>query len=567
MSIFFRYFLRKTILKIYPSKGIVFYIQKPCSIAFFSVLVVLFNNCANPVPPTGGIRDTTPPQLIVEESTPNLQTNFTKQAIELTFDEWVVIKDKIKNILVSPPLEKGNLNVELKRRKVIIEFPEDEILKTDATYVINFGEAIQDLTEGNKVEDLRFVFSTGDKIDSLQLTGNIVNAFDASPIEGTTVMLYRNLADSVVTTLRPFYFSKTDKQGNFTIGNIKAGTYKIAATQDDVNADYQFTVGEQIGFLNENIEVTDSTSKNVTIRLFQEVPALKRITTLDRSYGKVGLQFNQPPYNVDLAFSINNLNYFTAVEKDTLNIWYDLNDSLKWNIYISKEQLAIDTTTVKAYAKSAFTNTSTLQTTTRLGEMPKSLNPTKPILLGFNHPILSIDTSLVNLYEDSIRTEVFANYSLDTTLAQRELNIDYKWKEGALYEVEILPDALTDLYGLKNDTIRQAYQTLTSADFGIIDFTINNLDSTQQYVLRLFFKKTNLIETYIINDANEWKKSVSSLPAGEYNIELIIDENRNGQWDVGNYQEKRQPEIIKFKTLEALRANWNLDVTFTPAEL
>lgn len=530
-------------------------------------MITLLNNCANPVPPTGGDRDTTAPQLIIEESTPNLQTNFTKQTIELAFDEWIVLKDVTKNILVSPPLETGRLDVSIKRRSLEIEFPEEEVLKSDATYVINFGEAVQDLTEGNKTKDLRFVFSTGDKIDSLQITGKVVDAFNGEPVAETVVMIYRNLADSVVMTQRPFYFSKTDETGNFTIGNIKAGTYKIAATQDDLNADYQFSAGEQIGFLNENIIVTDTTSTNVTIRLFKEIPDLQLVKTLDRTYGKIGLQFNQPPKDVELDFSLNNLNHFTAIENDTLLLWYDLADSIKWEVFVSNDENPLDTASVKAYNKSEFLAKTKFQLNTSTSDTPKSLNPAKPVLLTFQHPLVQIDTSLIALYEDSIRNKVTGNYTLDTTMAQRELRIDYQWKEEMLYEVEFLPNALTDIYGLKNDTIQQKYQVLTAADFGIIDFTINDLDSTQQYVMRLFFKKTNLIETYIINDVSQWKKSISALPAGAYSIEFIFDENRNGQWDVGSYEEKRQPEIIKFKTFEELRANWNLDATFTPAEL
>ncbi|MEL6922896.1 MAG: Ig-like domain-containing protein, partial [Bacteroidota bacterium] len=186
---------------------------------------ILLSDCATPGNPDGGPRDEQPPQLDSLSSTPNYQTNFTKQRLEFTFDEWVKLNNPVKEVLVSPPFIKS-LNLTIRKKTVRVEFPEDEELKENTTYTINFGDAIQDLTESNPVPDFRFVFSTGDEIDSLSINGSIKDAITGEPVPDVRVFLYYNQADSVVRTIKPYYFAKADKNGSFKIENLPAATFK-----------------------------------------------------------------------------------------------------------------------------------------------------------------------------------------------------------------------------------------------------------------------------------------------------------------------------------------------------
>ena len=121
-------------------------------LVLISLCLGLLWQCANPVALTGGSRDETPPKIVKDGILPgNLQTNFVKQDITFTFDEWVKLNDAINQVVVSPPLEKTP-KVELRNKELVFSFHEDEVLKEDATYTINFGEAIKDLTEGNPAE-------------------------------------------------------------------------------------------------------------------------------------------------------------------------------------------------------------------------------------------------------------------------------------------------------------------------------------------------------------------------------------------------------------------------------
>ena len=207
--------------------------------------------CANVgTGPGGGPKDEKPPVLQTDQSTPNLQTNFKKQDINLVFDEYVEVKNIFDEVIISPPLQK-RWKLSQKLKTVTFEFDKDEVLREDATYTINFGAAVQDYTAGNKVPDLRFVFSTGDFIDSMEVSGRITNALTGAAEKDVLLMLYDNLSDTVVRKERPFYFARNDGKGNYTIKNVKTDTFKVFAIKDE-GQQYLFDQEtEAIGFPSE----------------------------------------------------------------------------------------------------------------------------------------------------------------------------------------------------------------------------------------------------------------------------------------------------------------------------
>ncbi|MEZ4985296.1 MAG: Ig-like domain-containing protein [Saprospiraceae bacterium] len=177
---------------------------------FWGVLLAgVLVGCANPMAPVGGPKDEQPPRIDSLRSTPDMQTNFRPQTIELTFDEWLKLDQPNQKVVISPPIQ--GYVVRLKGKTVIVDLGDKDTLRANVTYVVQFGDAVKDLTEGNAVKDLRYVFSTGPYIDSLTLGGKVVDAYTGEPQSGVLVMLYDNLADSVFRKERPFYFSKTGR--------------------------------------------------------------------------------------------------------------------------------------------------------------------------------------------------------------------------------------------------------------------------------------------------------------------------------------------------------------------
>ena len=268
-------------------------------IASLLLVVVSIHSCAVQAAPLGGPKDETPPYPDSLKSTPNEQIRFFKQNIELHFNEWVTLKNQ-NQIIVSPPLE-TNLEAKVKGKKVIVEFDEEEVLKENTTYTINFGESIVDYTEGNPLTNYTFVFSTGEFIDSLSVSGTVVNSFTGEAQENVMVSLYDQLQDSVIYEERPLYFAKTDKSGRFRINNIRQDSFRLFVL-DDKNLNYlKDQESEGMGFYPDTIILSDTIKSVFEIPFFVPDPSLRK-TALEHEYGQLGIVFNRDPFDLSFRF-------------------------------------------------------------------------------------------------------------------------------------------------------------------------------------------------------------------------------------------------------------------------
>jgi len=522
------------------------------------LLPFLFFHCANPIPPEGGERDETPPQLDTTESTANYQTNFSKQPIELAFDEWVELKDPYNEIVISPPLERSEYEVSIKRRSVIFEFTESAELRDSATYTINFGEAIQDLTEGNAADYLRFVFATGDQLDSLQMNGLIVDARSGEPVEEALFMLYDELADSVVYDGKPFYFGKTGENGQFQINNIKEGIFKGFALLDEGRSYIYDGGNEKIGFPDSLITLSESgPAPQVRIRLFQERSEPRMVDNILDEFGTVKILFNQPVEGMEVTTPDGpaiDRNY----DRDTLEVWYAEAQSEPWSLIVNLDTIYRDTFRVPAVESEAFLQTARLESS---GSSGSSIAPNKDYQLTFNHPLAVIDTSLMTLLEDTSRTSVPPLPVLDTIFPNK-LYLQYNLKAGISYELQILPGGLYDIFGIPNqDTVSQNFRVQERKEFGNLDLSITGLDSTENYVIQVTEGEDKVILERLSSGQSSFQERFSLLPPGKYTVRLITDWNGNGRWDTGDYELRRQPEPIYLEAMEQLRANWDLEAT------
>lgn len=526
------------------------------------VISGILSQCANIISPTGGERDESPPKLIRAESTPNFQTNFKPSSFTLTFDEWVVLEDVFNQVIVSPPLA-FRPEVSLKRKSVIFNFDEEEELRTDATYTVNFGTAVKDLTEKNPANNLRFVFATGDILDSLMVKGLIIDARTLEPVEGTLFMLYDNTADSVFTTERPFYFALSDEEGYCTIENVKADTFKVTALMDQ-NVNYIYDQpNESIGFLNTTIITSNDTSQVIKIFQFSETPIPFLEDEITDQYGVVKLKFNFIPDSLEILNDAD-LNFIKEVENDTIKLWYrELPEDL-WNLNIVLDTLINDTLSIpipNPETRSSFKALNVVK--------QKKINPSSPVNFIFNHPIQAFDTALISVLADTNFVPIFPQWNIDSTL-QRRLTLNYSWKPGIDYQFEALPGSFTDIFGQTNqDTILTTLSAQLEKEFGTIKLTINNLDSNQNYLIYLLDKGQEKIKTLEVENKVQFETELKMINPGDYRIEIIEDINKNGKWDTGNYELKQQPEPLMIKELEKLRANWDLkvEIPYTPRSL
>jgi len=523
---------------------------------FLLMILSVCYQCAQPGVLTGGAKDTRPPVLNAMESTPNLQTNFNKQTIELAFDEFLQLKKANTEVVVSPPLT-YNIKTRLKGKSVLLEFDEKETLRPNATYTINFGEAIQDFTEGNKVENLTFVFSTGDYLDSLSVTGKVTDAITGKAVEKAIVMLYDVMEDSVVNKALPFYFGRTDQDGVFKINNVKSDTFKVVALLENFT-NYKFdNSGESIGFLEDPIIVSDTTSNKIEISLFQE-EGTNRLVKVDSSqYGKLKLIFNNDPNAVILDYDVADVEVYREVISDTLLVWHNTSATDTWPLTVVVDSLR-DTILVRGLERDSFLKKNKLLIEKKASPTVVNINPLKPLQIAFANPLQNVDTSKIILYADSLMTVLPVETEVDS-VDRKNLIVRYPWADTSYY-FQLLPGAVTALSGLVYaDTFMQQYQPSPRDMFGDLTLNIRGIQPETTYFLELLFKSNNLVESFSVANDTLVVKKLTALPVGNYQLRITKDRNKNGRRDSGNYYQKEQPEQQRVTTLEELRAGWEVD--------
>ena len=215
--------------------------------------------CANIGSPEGGPRDYTPPMMLRSTPIPGA-VNFKGKKVELHFDEIVNLKDQTTRVIVSPAPKEQPI-IRAQGKKITVEFQED--LEPNTTYVIDFTDAIEDNNEGNVLDGFSFAFSTGDHLDSLQVSGMVLRASDLETMKNVLVGLHSNLSDSAFSKLPFDRVSRTNSRGEFTLRNVPPGEYHIFALRD-VDNDYKMVRTEDIAFLDELIvpSASDFTSQD-----------------------------------------------------------------------------------------------------------------------------------------------------------------------------------------------------------------------------------------------------------------------------------------------------------------
>jgi len=531
---------------------------------FLTLVCVAIWGCAKPGSLSGGPKDKTPPSLDTIKSTPNFQTNFIPQKILLYFNEWISLKKK-DQILISPPLD-NRTDISFRGKHVSLEFNEKDTLKPNTTYSINFGKSIVDFTEGNPVPNFVFIFSTGDKIDSLEIKGKVINSFDEKPMKNITVLLYDSEEDSVVVKSKPYYFANSNKAGEFKISHIKEGKYKLFALKDG-NANYLYDLEtEEIGYLDSMIHIkSDSLKKSFVIKMFKPTPIIRVTEKSIVGYGKIKITYNRKPDSLRIINSSVDI-YNHEILNDSLIIWFDnnlKNDSIN---LILKNEIYLDTLILKT-RKKFITPISLIHLKSK--ESVK-LHPDKSLNLEFNQEFVIDDSTKVLLIEqvikeikdtsktvkyDTTETNIDFTYKIDS-VKKRNLKIYSNWQETKVYKFKILPDFLKSRYDVSNDTIDYKITIDKKENYSNLICHLDSLVPNKTYVVLLKLGK-NTAFTNTICGISKKNLYFSALKPGKYTLEIIEDNNGNGKWDGGDYFKKLKAEKRYIFTLSDLKANWN----------
>ena len=519
------------------------------------LFLLSFVECAKKGAPSGGKRDSIPP-VIVRSVPENYTTNFSGNEINIYFDEYIKLKDLQKNLIISPPLKyPPNITPLSTSKRIQIQI--EDTLQDNTTYSINFGQSIVDNNEENPFEYYKYVFSTGDYIDSLKVNGRVQDALLPTPEIPTTVMLYEiNEAfnDTLVYSEKPKYITTTkDSTGVFEITNVKEGKYLLMALKEN-NSDYTFQPkNDKIGFTQKPI--TLPTDSIYTLRLFKEIPdyLIDRPKHLTKNHIIFGYEGITDSLQLELLSQVSsNFEYRTYrdIEKDTVHYWFKPeveNDSL---LFLATNRNARDTVNVRM--KDLYRDSLTVSSLNAGTVLPKDT-----LKLLANVPI------------DSINTKRIAILDKDSTSISSEAFIDKKYNiaqlffpktENQAYQVRLLPGAITDFFGETNDTLNYSLRTRTVSDYGTLNVTLENLNQFPVIIQLVDSKFKVISEDYITQLQPVLFENISP---GKYYIRLIFDENENGVWDTGNFLTREQPEeVVYYPTQLEVRANWSLNETF-----
>jgi hypothetical protein len=334
----------------------------------------------------------------------------------------------------------------------------------------------------------------------------------------------------------------------------------------DKDVNYLFNQDiEKIGFPDSNVIVSPQfnspsdtasrdTSKVLTIALFEPVKKVQVVSKEIDKYGVAKVLYNQNPNNV--SFKIEGIEgYKTEYSKDTVLVFY--NSETPFNI-ITKIDTLSDTAKVRPRGRADFIKRNKLSSVDAVRNMEK--HPTKSFYLKFNHPIARFDSSKISLTVlDSTKKAIPLSFVLDSNSATR-YKLEADWQEGVKYNLTISPNALTDIYGFKNDTIQSNVAVLTKKEYGDIILTLSGLDSKKNYICQLLAAAGNVEQEFFVSEKTKYNRRLETLKPELYTFKIIEDVNKNSVWDTGNYDSKRQPERIFLRQCPELRANWEQEV-------
>ena len=523
---------------------------------FFLILLISFTDCARRGRPEGGPKDEDAP-IMVTAKPPHFTKNFNAREIKIYFDEYIKLKDLQTQLIVSPPLKYQPIIAPQGIPSKYISIKILDTLKGNTTYTFNFGQSVVDNNEGNVLRNFKYVFSTGDVIDSLEISGMVKDAFQRKADDNITIMLYEineQFNDSAIYKEKPYYVGSTLDTTMWQITNIKAGKYMLIALKD-ANRNYLFNPkSDKIGYLNQPVIIPDDSI--VALNLFkEEIPfKLDRASEVAKGHLLVGFEGQHDSLQIKPLGETTDFEgmYLFEKGKDSLDYWFKGNvaDSLFLNVFTDKVS---DTAFVKFRTK----NIDSLQvgTSTR-----GTLNLRDKLKLTGSIPLVAIDTNKVSFIDgDSINVKYLPK--IIATSDEAAIQLDFDKKVNSKYKITLYPDALTDFFGNTNrDTLNYNLSTKSPADYGNLYLTLQNVKA-YPVIVELLTEKGELIEQIYATEPRSF--DFVNLSPDKYVVRIIYDENKNGKWDTGNFLLRLQPEkVVYYPEVIEVRANWDKTETF-----
>ena len=576
-------------------------------IPHFSFLIfILLSSCAKMGSPDGGWYDDTPPR-VVGASPADKAVGVKAKKIYINFDEFIKIEDAQNKVIVSPPqLEQAEIKAAGKR--IIVELKDS--LKDNTTYTVDFSDAISDNNEGNPMGNYTYSFSTGQQIDTLEVSGYVVNAENLEPIKGILVGLYDNLSDTIFRKQPMMRVSRTDGSGHFVVKGVAPGSYRVYALQD-ADGDFVFNQkSEMLAFSHDTIVPTskpdirqdtiwrdslriDSIARvpyihylpdNIILKAFQEVQTDRYLLKTERlTPEKLGVFFS---YGNDSLPTLRGLNFdssnafITEVNerKDSLSYW--LRDTLLVNqdtLQVEMTYLMTDTLgnlvqqtdTIEFMAKQSYEKRlkdrareyekwqKEQNRLKKRGEAYDSILAPKPLLLKIS-PAGALAPDQNILFEVPEPLERF-----DTAAIHLYTKIDTLWyrapfelERKSLRTFELRAEWRPGLeYSLELDSM--AFQSIYGLSSPPLKrgLKVSALEDFSTLVANVSGTSDSIVVVQLLNGQDNVVKEARVVDGsaefyyvkpGKYYLRAYADLNGNGLWDTGSYDDDRQAEPVYY---------------------
>ena len=580
--------------------------HKSLFLPFYVVVVLLLVSCAKMGQPDGGWFDETPPKVIGAEPADG-GIRVTAKKVNIYFDEFIKVDNPSEKVVVSPPqLETPEIKASGKKIQVSLL----DSLKPNTTYTIDFSDAISDNNEGNPLGNYTYSFSTGEVIDTMEVSGYVLEAENLEPIKGILVGLYSDLADSAFCKQPMLRVSRTDSRGRFVIKGVAPGSYRIYALQD-MDGNYMFNQkSEKIAFSHDlivpsskpdtrqdttwidslhiksidRVPYTHFLPDDIVLRAFTELLTDRYLVKSERkeatsfslyfSYGDSILpQIKGLNFDADNAFVVEN-----TEKKDTITYWLKdtalvNQDTLRMELtYRMTDSLGVlknnvDTLEIlskdpyekrqKRLAKELADWTKKQEKLKKKGEPYDSVMLPKPLDVQIasasqmdpdKNITFTFNTPLVKA--DTAGIHLYAKHD---TLWYRA-PFEFNQLENRKYELrgEWRPDIE---YSLEIDSA--AFEDIYGKVSDPIKqgFKINSLDSYGTLLVNITSLSDQPLLVQLLNGQDQVIKQVKAnngvaeffyLKPEKYYMRLIVDRNDNGKWDTGDYAKDQQAEEVYY---------------------
>lgn len=505
---------------------------------WFGIMVVALciYACANRGYPEGGPKDETPPQ-VVEEVPLSYTTNFKAKRVNIYFDEFVQLNDINNKFIFSPPVKKDP-KVSLKGKYVQVAIPDS--LRENTTYSLDFADAIVDNNESNPLGFYRYVFSTGERIDTLELGGTVVNAESYEPVMGVLVALYEKSGDSIPLKELPDYIARTDSSGNFRLTNLREGHYRVMSIED-ANRDKMYTPeSEMFAWMDTTVfPIVEPATRVDTFRVIEkivEADTILRDSIVRTDYLAYG------PSNLYLRLFLERLTQLYLVEDDRkereqlnfifsipgengleVTLWDTLaTEPLPQDWYFKEHSAGNDTLTlwikdstvykkdtlnvILSYMRSDSTGqwerySDTARYTFRAKEKKEGKSKKKDedapkvefleiksnisgdldlgarLYLEFSRPINKSTLDSIRVLEKVDTVYQLIPFQVvEDSLRIRRVFVDAAWKAGGEYQLQIDSATIYDIYGRFNDKLEKKFKVRTEEYYGKIMVNVRGVD-------------------------------------------------------------------------------------------